>query len=304
MKFPKSDSVRASALQMALSRLPLPISAILLAMFFARLPVAEGQQNSGDTFFIVASKNQLAYTSLGTPSVNNVGDIVVTTTTGTHKFHRVFLNSAQLNPSNMPGSIPCVLVRDSTFTLSNFPVVNDTGSVVSYVLGNGTKIISRYDPSGIIPESCNELGGYVDTRIAGADPLQNVFPFALLSPIAALDSGDPVKVYFYGERESLIGPYNMRIYGSATEVTNPALETPIAGAPTSFQRWSCTLLHLRMGMLCIEDRVLKVSGYTKATATCLLPRIPRALRPQGFVRQLTVQIQLRLLAPTRPCLFR
>jgi hypothetical protein len=182
---------------------------------------------SSDEFFIVASKSRLSgVTILGSPSVNDSGDIVARFTTPSGTEHRVFLFTAQTN--NPPiGNTPSILARSHANTLGSLPLINNNKAVVSslsFTMGNQNIMRLDFDAGA---------SSYSSVPIARANVTQ-VQPFSFLSPIAALDDQTPPNAYFYGERTPPGQSLNRRIYRSSDEVTTPATETAIASYPDVF----------------------------------------------------------------------
>jgi uncharacterized repeat protein (TIGR03803 family) len=196
------------------------------------LSLRSGAQPNSDSFFVVLSKNSGALTSLGTPSVNNFGDIVLRTQTLGNSQHRIIFNRDQLRQTAQ-GNTPSLIVRSNVNTLSAFPTISDSDSIVSYVIGGGLQFIDICNLDIIEPEPGSDpiILGITQDRIAAANPAQPTSPFAFLSPIAAVDGSN---IYFYGEPSPFFNTYERAIYHASSNVSNPALVTPIVGSPDVF----------------------------------------------------------------------
>jgi hypothetical protein len=101
-----------------------------------------------DEFFIVTDKNSLGATSLDAPSINDQGDITLRVSRVTSTEHIVYF----FKPGSR-GTVPTyshgVVVRSSPFTLSRFPIINNSRSIVSHLSFNqGNQNIYRYDYNG------------------------------------------------------------------------------------------------------------------------------------------------------------
>ena len=230
-------SVRASLLNSCPTALPqgpkLPRSAVLfLVALLGCLPL-RAQQNSGDRFWIIASKNEngSGWTAMGNPTVNDNGNVVVCVQAGGQYQLRVFLNDDQLYEaanSGLQGMTTSYQVRQSPFLEDSFPVIANNQSVVSYVIS----------PAGYqLIERCDRLAGtdtWTNPTIAAAEPGGGVWPFWQLSPIAGIDSASPPNIYFYAEWQPLYGPYTSGVYSSSANVAEPASLTPIASNPGAF----------------------------------------------------------------------
>lgn len=180
---------------------------------------------SRDEFFVVASKNLMGFTGFEAPSVNDIGDIVVRSSSSAGTEHRVFFVSDQYSNPNMQGRIPNRVARSSSQTLSRNPLINNNRSIVSHhSFTGGNQNIYRLDYDGV---------NFSSTVIAQGQVSQ-VQPFTLLAPIAGIDDSIPAEIYFYGERTPPSQPQNRRIYGSTTEVTRPSDATPLASYPDVF----------------------------------------------------------------------
>jgi hypothetical protein len=189
--------------------------------------LAAAQQNSYDRFFVVSSASTRAISFFESPAVNDAGDIAVKATTGTTKEIDVYLGSQQITPNPTPGSIPFLVVRTSTGNLSGFPKINNRKAVVSLNFQSSQFVLDRYD------YSASPTPTYAGVRIARGNSTQTL-PFQFISGLADLDDATPANVYFYAERQPLTGPYNYRIYGSATEVATPAASPTYASRPDVF----------------------------------------------------------------------
>jgi hypothetical protein len=187
-------------------------------------PESVALQLSPDEFFVVAGKNLLGLSAIGTPSVNDNGDIVARVTTISGTEHRVFLFSDQIDHPSSQGTIPSVAVRSSPNTLASLPVINNHTSIVSHLsFSQGNQNIYRFDYDGT---------SFIGTLMAQAQA-GGAQPFRVLGSIAAID--DETNLYFYGETlRSGQTQNDKRIYVATNHITQPDNAVTIARLPDNF----------------------------------------------------------------------